>query len=246
MIAVLRFTLASCLAALALAGTTHAATKTAIEKDNTATGSRLDPRLRKQPNADGGRVSAATYRMISCAVERRTSRVRMILDARDSATLDRSVEALNDVQRCALDAYVGNLTQVISFTSDTPTIRGMIGEAFLKKEKAIAGLMPLPVQPTYDRDWYAFTERARPLDEMATCVADSDPAGIGHLLASSYGSDSESAAIRALIPSLGPCLGTNYRLNANPLALRTALGEALYHRAFDAAPVPLAKPAKQP
>ena len=42
--------------------------------------------------------------------------------------------------------------------------------------------------------------------------------------------------IKALVPSLGPCLGRNYQLNANPMAIRSALAEALYHRTFDAAP----------
>jgi hypothetical protein len=181
-------------------------------------------------------TAVETYRVIACAAERPASQLRKVLDERDPAAVARATAMLDGVNRCQLGSHVRDADEVTLISGDGAAIRGMIAEAYLKRGKTVASLTALPPQPAYDRDWYAVTGRPRPLDEMATCVADSDPAGIVRLIDTEYGSSGQSAAIKALVPSLGPCLGRNYQLNANPMAIRSALAEALYHRTFDAAP----------
>lgn len=198
-------------------------------------GSRLDPAVRKIENADTSGSDAALYRFVECAVTRREFKVRAVLDARTEPAYAKAIESLSDAQRCASDAYVAQDASVIMFTADRGVLRGYVGEAFLKKEhKRVEALAPLAAQRSYTRDWYVMTGRPQAIDEMATCVADINPAGIDGLLKTGIGSKEEKAAIGAIAPSLGTCLATGYKLNANRLSIRTALAEALYHRAFDA------------
>ncbi len=199
------------------------------------TGSRLDPATRAATNADSGARDAAMLRFVECAVTRREAKLRDMIDARTEQGYQKGLDALSGVQRCSLDAYVSQDATVISFGTERGTMRGFVAEAFVKKyRKRAEGLSPQPLQRTYPRDWYEMTGRARPIDEMATCVAETNPAGILNLLDSGIGSKDEKAALAALGPSLGACLATGYKLNANRLGLRTALAEGLYHRAFDA------------
>jgi hypothetical protein len=177
------------------------------------------------------------YRFIECAVARREVRVRGLVDARSEAGYQNALNGLSDVQRCSIDAYVAQDASVVSFASDRGTLRGFVAEAYLKKDtRRAAVLAPQPLQRTYARDWYEMTDRSRPIDEMATCVAETNPAGILALLKTDMGTKAEAAAIAAISPSLGACLAAGYKLNANRLGLRTALAEALYHRTFDAPP----------
>lgn len=209
------------------------------------TGSRLDPEQRVIPNADTSKADATMYRFVECAVTRHNKRVRGILDARSEEAYAQAQGGLDDVQRCNFDAYVGEEADTINFTADRATTRGFVAEAFLKRDrKTVAALAPLPIQRDYPRDWYAMTNRAQAIDEMAVCVADINPQGISVLLGSEIGSGDQKAAIGALMPAVGQCLSKTVRLKTNALGLRTALAEALYHRAFDPAPVPPAATAK--
>lgn len=199
------------------------------------TGSRLAPATRATTNADSSARDAAMLRFVECAVTRREAKLRDMIDARTESGYQKGLDALSGVQRCSLDAYVSQDATVISFGTERGTMRGFVAEAFVKRyRKRAEALAPVPLQRTYSRDWFDMTGRARPIDEMATCVAETNPAGILALLKTGIGSVEEKAAIGALSPSLGACLATGYKLNANRLGLRTALAEGLYHRAFDA------------
>lgn len=199
------------------------------------TGSRLDPATRATTNADTSQRDAAMLRFVECAVSRREGKLRDMIDARTEQGYQKGLDALSCVQRCSLDAYISQDATVVSFGTERGTMRGFVAEAFVRKySKRAEALAPLPLQRTYSRDWFEMTGRARPIDEMATCVAETNPAGILALLKTGIGSAEEKAAIGALSPSLGACLATGYKLNANRLGLRTALAEGLYHRAFDA------------
>lgn len=199
------------------------------------TGSRLDPATRATTNADTSQRDAAMLRFVECAVSRREGKLRDMIDARTEQGYQKGLDALSGVQRCSLDAYISQDATVVSFGTERGTMRGFVAEAFVRKySKRAEALAPLPLQRTYSRDWFEMTGRARPIDEMATCVAETNPAGILALLKTGIGSAEEKAAIGALSPSLGACLATGYKLNANRLGLRTALAEGLYHRAFDA------------
>lgn len=199
------------------------------------TGSRLDPATRAVTNADTSQRDAAMLRFVECAVARREAKLRMLLDTRSEAAYEKGLDALSGVQRCSVDAYVSQDASVISFGTERGTMRGFIAEAFVKKyRKRAEGLAPLPLQMTYSRDWFAMTGRNKAIDEMATCVAETNPAGILALLRTGIGTAEEKSAVAALSRSLGACLATGVKLNANRLGLRTALAEGLYHRAFDA------------
>ncbi|MFM5916780.1 MAG: hypothetical protein ACKOOL_04505 [Novosphingobium sp.] len=199
------------------------------------TGSRLDPDQRAISNADTSKADATMYRFIECAVTRHNKRVRGILDARSEEAYAQAQGGLDDVQRCNFDAYVGEEAATINFTADRATTRGFVAEAYLKRDrKTVAALVPLPIQRDYPRDWYVMTNRAQAIDEMAVCVADINPQGISILLGSDIGSGDQKTAIAALMPAVGQCLSKTVRLKTNALGLRTALAEALYHRAYDA------------
>ncbi len=203
--------------------------------EGTKTGSRLDPATRVTTNADTSARDAAMLRFIECAVARRETKLRTLIDTRSEQTYQKSLDSLSDVQRCSLDAYVSQDASVISFGSDRGTLRGFVAEAFVEKDLGRAEqLAALPAQRVYLRDWYEMTGRARPIDEMAACVADTNPAGVIALLRTGIGTKAEKSAVAAIAPSLGACLATGYKLNANRLGLRTALAEGLYHRTFDA------------
>lgn len=203
------------------------------------TGSRLDPQTRAIGNADTSKSDLTMYRFIECAVARRGGRVRQLVDTRSEAEFQSAYRALDDVQRCSLDAYVAENASTVMFTADRGTIRGYVAEIYLKQDKPrLAMLAPQTLQNVYLRDWYPMTGRAQAVDEMAVCVGDINPQGIVALIGTEIGSKDQKAAIKALLPAVGLCLSKAVRLTTNSLGLRTALAEALYHRTFDAPPPP--------
>ncbi|MFN3515904.1 MAG: hypothetical protein ACK4YM_01955 [Novosphingobium sp.] len=221
--------------ALALSLLLVGAPHTAGLSGETRTGSRLDPLLRSRANADKRSFDAATLRYIECAVTRREIPLRRALDARTEQQFDKSLDALNNVPRCAMAAYLPEDTAAFNLTSERGTLRGFLAEALIEKYPVkVQQLTPQPIQRSYERSWYPLTGRDRAIDEMATCVAEVNPGGVVKLLSSEIGSAEEKAAVAAIAPSLGSCLAQGYQLNINSLGLRTALAEGLYHRAFDA------------
>ena len=121
--------------------------------------------------------------------------------------------------------------------------RGIIAEALLARMPRAAPLPPLPLVKDYHSPWAAVSGRNAVVEEMAVCVAATNPAAIDALVATTVDTPSESAAIGAVGPSLGPCLSASAKLTANRASLRAALAEALYHRvAHDAPAVAQATP----
>lgn len=110
-------------------------------------------------------------------------------------------------------------------------MRGALAEYALRQSSATASTLPaLAVQKTYDRPWFAATGRLRVVDEMAACVADTDPGGVSKVLGTTPGTFGEGAALSSLRPSLGKCLTAGAKIGADPVALRAALADALYQR----------------
>lgn len=204
---------------------------------DTRIGSRLDPALRRVHNADMGNTEAAFYRFTECTVALSESKARHFLDARNAADLETAAQVFDQsarASRCKSGGYMPGDASLVGFSSERGTLRGMVAEAFLRKYPKQANLAPGAPQVSYSRGWHAMTGRASPIDEMATCVAELNPAGILALTRTEYASKKQKVAIAALTPSVGSCLLTGYKMNINALGLRTALTEALYHRAFDA------------
>ena len=74
-----------------------------------------------------------------------------------------------------------------------------------------------------------------PLD-FADCVVQTDPYDADDFFRATAGSADEKSALRALVPSLGPCLPQGVQMEVNPTALRVWVGEALWHAANHNAP----------
>ena len=203
-----------------------------------AIGSRLNPGTRRQYNADMGNPQESMFRFTECTVSLNEGRMRTYLDTRSKAELETASRAFDQsdrATRCAIDAYVGGDAALFQFGSDTGVLRGMTAEAFLRKYRVGTGLPPLALQPKYPRDWHAMTGRPAQIDEMATCVAEVNPAGIMAVTKTEFGSKKEKKALDSLAPTVGKCLLAGAKLTTNQLGLRTALAEALYHRVFDPA-----------
>lgn len=166
-----------------------------------------------------------------------TSHKRVALDLLGTSTAsatDQALERLRDEKTCfarlpsnfSLSADVANYSKGL--------MRGMIAEAALRGSAAAAGLQPLPLQQKrYIRAWFVATGRDPAVDEMAACVADTNPHGITALLATSPDTAEESWAIGELNPTLQACLAARTQLHADRMALRAALADALYQRARD-------------
>ena len=77
------------------------------------------------------------------------------------------------------------------------------------------------------------------MDDMAVCVAATNPSGVRALLATAPASVNEASSMATLSPTLGRCLQANAKLVGNRQSVRAALAEALYHRYATPASLPL-------
>ena len=198
---------------------------------------RLGSRLIEREKAgyareDSGAVRAA-HRFAACMYAKREASVRGLMTSLTPTDQERYGRSLSRLVECNSSVTLsdGTIAEGARFTTSQDVMRGMYAEAILDTIKEDEVLQPLPSQPSYTRDWFAITGRDVVVDEMAVCVAEQNPAGIKALLATSAETPEELAAVRALTPSLGPCLPQNATLKANRQGLRAALAEALFHRA---------------
>lgn len=195
-------------------------------------GSRLGNRLKEVPN---GNINAdrSAYRVAECKANRRPVDARRYLDARTAEELDAADNPLSRKEYCSLNAITSDPVERVSIQTEQSVYRGMLAETLVKNDRDAEQLTGEPIQPIYDRDWFAMTGRASVLDEMAVCMVSVDPAPVLELFKTLYDSKEQSEAIGALGPLMGQCLAAGVKLEANALSLRTALGEAMYHRLFD-------------
>jgi hypothetical protein len=171
-------------------------------------------------------------RYAACLAQTRPGEVRQLLGARTADEADRPYRGLANDDRCT--------TRVFANAQFTPEeagvaldmLRGRLAEQELLARSAdVAALQPLPLQQKrYIRPWFVATGRNPAVDEMAACMADTDPAGIAALVRTEAGSGDENSAIAALSPSLTKCLSAGTRLDASRQALRAALADGLYQR----------------
>ncbi|QNM82945.1 hypothetical protein H8M03_00845 [Sphingomonas sabuli] len=121
-------------------------------------------------------------------------------------------------------------TRTVSYPQDI--LRGIFAEEALQAMGAsVAALQPLPLeQKRYIRPWFAATNRNGTVDEMAVCIADTNPAAIVKLVGTDPESSREDVAFEELTPTLGQCLVVGAKLQASRQALRAALADALYQR----------------
>jgi hypothetical protein len=197
-------------------------------------GSRLGNRIER--NAEKGEADAAlgAHEMARCLVNKQRSTVRAFLasvDAQESKRLSNQMggehECLSMFTLSAANDFVEG--RMISFPHDI--YRGMLAEWMIRTdERTFASLSALPRQLTYARNWYAVSDRDVSVNEMATCVSESDPQDILALLKTPPYSDAEGTVFGVLGSSLGACLRAGVKVTGNRQSLRAALADALYQR----------------
>ena len=205
---------------------------TAAQANEPPVGSRLGNRLRTVPNSEIN-ADRSAYRFAECKANRRPADARRLLDARTTKDAKATRKPLARLERCDFNAITGGPVEEVNIHFDDAVFRGMLAETLVKNDKDAKRLSGEPIQPIYDREWFPMTGRIPVLDEMAVCMVSVDPAPVMDLFKTQYDSDDQSAAIGALGPLMGQCLAAGVKLEANALSLRTALGEAMYHRVFD-------------
>ena len=171
-------------------------------------------------------------RYATCVAQSHPAQARELLQASSSADLARPYRSLVDDDRCLSQAFGGQAFSASDEAFSTPTLRGNLAEQLLLSQSAaIAALKPLPLeQKRYTRPWFAATGRHPAVDEMAVCMAATNPAGIAALMKTSPGSWEEGAAFDALSPALTKCLSAGTKIEVNRQAIRAALADALYQR----------------
>lgn len=198
-------------------------------------GSRLGNRLKPLTNSSANmtRISA---RVAECKAAKYPGQTRAYLDAMDEGSQKAALQPLDRAQLCDFRSFIDATVEEVNIETEPKIFRGLLAEGVLKDSHRDKNLEPTPLLAKYERPWFAMTGREEAIDEMAVCIAAIDPQGIRGLFKTLHDSKQEGAALAAMGPSFGKCLESGFQLKANALSLRTALAEALYHRAYDPAP----------
>ena len=139
--------------------------------------------------------SNVAQRYAACLVKMRPGEVRELLQATSSESADRPYRGLADDDRCFSRVYGGQQFSPDNAGLALDMLRGRLAEQALLSEPAqVAALQPLPLrQQRYIRPWFAATGRHPAVDEMAACMADTDPSGIVALIRTEPGNPDENA-----------------------------------------------------
>jgi hypothetical protein len=194
-------------------------------------GSRLGDRQEKQARADERSAIHAAHELAGCIVVKRGSVARGVLDSREAEQLTKFESRTGGELDCIANIEGNDLMEGVSVSYPRDIMRGDLAEELIERNRAsVQQLQPLPIEKTYARPWFALTGRHVSVDEMAACVANTNPAAIIGLIDAEPVSDAENAAFQNLIPLMGPCLVAGTKLDAKREPLRAALAEALYQR----------------
>jgi hypothetical protein len=176
--------------------------------------------------------AAGAHEIADCLALKKGREVRAYLSAATGPDSRKLGQALGvTLESCLLNRPMNALVEGEQIAFPPPILRGMLAEALVEKDRPeFARLPALPIQKTYMRAWYPASFRNAAVNEMATCVTDTNPAGVIALLDSEPYTDSENSAFSALIPFMGPCLSAGTKLSGEREPLRAALAEALYQR----------------
>jgi hypothetical protein len=171
-------------------------------------------------------------RYAACLAEMRPNQAHALLQASTAATADQPWRAMLSNDRCMSEAFGDQQFSPSNDAFAMATLRGNLAEQLLLKQSAaVAALQALPLQQKrYLRPWFVATGRHPAVDEMAACMADTDPADVAALIKSDAGSGDEGAVFSGMSASLTKCLSAGMQLDASRQALRAALADALYQR----------------
>jgi hypothetical protein len=170
--------------------------------------------------------------MATCLYQKHPANVDRLLKAKTAQDADHAFYNLVNESGCYRQVFGGNPgTEADEVRMTIGTMRGLFAEQELRKAAAAArALSPLPQQRLYVRPWFVGTARAQIVDEMAACIADTNPAGIVALLDSGSDSAAEDSALKGLEPSVDRCLPKGAQISATHRQVRAALADALYQR----------------
>jgi hypothetical protein len=168
--------------------------------------------------------------MNDCQMKPNIAVARALLAADDMVESER-LAAKFKWHSCPLKGPHGDFIKIVPNDPRLDELRWMSAEYFVAQDgAAVAALQPLPRQRAYDRPWFKASMRHNSIDEMAACVADTNPGGILALNKTQVGSTEERAALSALNPDFVACLRADVKLQGERKAIRGALVEALYQR----------------
>ena len=194
-------------------------------------GDRIDTKRVVQNDRDAAQIA---HQLAGCLLSKRGSAAPDYLKTRNAEEADKLHAKMSGDVECLANIPANDFVQQVNVYFPTDIMRGDLAEELLKRDRRdSSALQPLPLQRIYTRDWFPFTGRNVSVDEMAACVADTNPAGVVALIDTEPFSPSEGAAFGNLIPSMGPCLRAGTKLDGRREPLRAALAEALYQRMID-------------
>lgn len=200
------------------------------------TGSRMGERIKKVENASFRDPYVVAYRVARCAAALKRPNVRRIIDAPTLEAREAARKTITSMNNCNASYLFGNEAEYLSYSIDQVVHDGMYAEAVLMEDRVARELAALPMQRDYTRGWFAVSGRNPVLNETAVCLADIAPAKVFALFKTRIASPEEMAATRAMAGELGQCIPAGIELKLEPRTLRSALGEAMYHRVYDPAP----------
>jgi hypothetical protein len=170
-------------------------------------------------------------RFAECLYNRKATLARQALQAQTHEAASAAMDKLMGEIRCFGDDMSNDLVGMRTVQFPRDILRGMLAETALGREdERVAALQPLALQQIYQRNWFATTGRHISVDEMAACIADTNPAGIVALTKTVPTTKEEGAAFSALGGNLHACLRAGTKLQASRQSLRAALADALYQR----------------
>lgn len=171
----------------------------------------------------------------ACVAKARPRQAAELLNAQTAAAASDPYRDLAHNDYCFSRVFTGSYQPQDAAVS-IGALRGHFAEKALLADPRAAALQPLPLQQKrYLRPWFAATGRHPAVDEMAACMADTDPAAIMGLIRTAPGSWDENSWMGSMPASLTKCLSAGVRLDASRPALRAALADALYQRVHNPA-----------
>ena len=217
--------------AIALLVAGIAAAPAIAQRPEPPTGSRLGSAVDAKAVEDRREAAFKAHAMAKCLVHRHEPTARTLLSAVSKPEAEKASRRLTGEEYCFDFPESGLRSDGTRIAFPTDIFRGMLAEYLVKQPRQRAGLLPpLPRQQTYSRPWFAMTSRHVATDEMATCVAEVDPARTLALLQTDAQTAAERQAFAALTPLMGACLRAGAELKGSREAIRAALAEALYQR----------------
>ncbi|MEO6432939.1 MAG: hypothetical protein ABIO29_03040 [Sphingomicrobium sp.] len=202
-------------------------------------GSRLSSDHVRDTRAYPEELAAKTaHSLVVCLLAHDVKGATTLLTTGDKVAADKAYRSLLrwSVNNCNMLGDASPLSDQVGFAIPKDIFRGLVAERLVAKQlAALAAMPPLPVQMTYSRPWFPVSNREPVVNEMAVCLAETDPTGTAALFRTTAYSTQEVTAIQNLGPAMQKCLRVGVKLRANRQTLRAALAEGAFNRLIDPA-----------